>query len=1010
MARVRVKARTLDMLGRQQMASIPNALHELFKNAYDAYADNVTARYYRQDALLVLHDDGVGMTERDFEERWLTLGTESKITEAERFGTDRENEEFLLSRPYADPNKPVRPSLGEKGIGRLAIATVGPQVFVFSRAERKDGLQELVAAFINWTMFEAPGIELDKIDIAVAAFPTDSLPDEDALRILLEDARRNYLSLRPRIVPEIRKRIEAQLASCENALPRIADLVTDLPLLSARGTAFIVCDTDPVLERDIDDRMDDFPPALLRFLRGFSNTMMPDKGAAPIRAAFFDHRRDGTVEDVLGDTEFFTPEEFRMADQHIEGTFDEYGQFSGTVQIYRDAPQPYTVAWDGAHHQPTKCGPFRIKFACLQGNPKESLLPPDRYKPLVEKLNNFGGLYVYREGIRVLPYGNSDQDYLFIETRRSKAAKDWYFSYRRIFGAVELTFEDNSELKEKAGREGFRENMAYRQFRNMLINLFRQLATDWFREKSSVYGTFWEQKNELQRQAELLEKREKSVIEKRKKLAREIDAFFGRIEAHEPEKAVERLRSRMNDVLMRVAEESPEEAARILLQIEAEMNDALAGLRETCRLVRPRSVGLTKKMQAELERANAITLRLESDLFTPFEKEVDERITRAIGAARALVSRRRRLQQALEQREKRENTRARAIVKHAREDADQLGKEVLARTREGLATLDATFKQAFADLERESLADMDDTAATEFQDRIERNLASAVKGEVETLERLRDSLQAVLESLRENTLLNETTAALEDRGQVLQEELDRSTELAHLGTAIGIIQHEFNSSVVAIRNGLNRLKGAVSDDPGAQDSYSLVRASFEHLDTYLSMFAPLNRRLYRKPIELAGANIRKYLLQIFAERFKRHNVRWESTQAFERHAVTAFPATFLPPFINVVDNALFWLSRTSDGNLKDDDGSRTIFFDADATGYLVSNNGPGVAERDAEQIFELSYTRKLRGRGMGLAIARKALREAGCEITLEACGKDAFPVFKIWTSAPTPKQQEERHA
>ena len=40
-ATFKARARTLDMLGRQQIAGIPTAISELFKNAHDAYADRV---------------------------------------------------------------------------------------------------------------------------------------------------------------------------------------------------------------------------------------------------------------------------------------------------------------------------------------------------------------------------------------------------------------------------------------------------------------------------------------------------------------------------------------------------------------------------------------------------------------------------------------------------------------------------------------------------------------------------------------------------------------------------------------------------------------------------------------------------------------------------------------------------------------------------------------------------------------------------------------------------------
>ena len=80
MANFKARARALDLLGRQQIAGIPTAINELFKNAHDAYADKVEVDYFRKEKLFILRDDGLGMTKNDFESRWLTLGTESKFT------------------------------------------------------------------------------------------------------------------------------------------------------------------------------------------------------------------------------------------------------------------------------------------------------------------------------------------------------------------------------------------------------------------------------------------------------------------------------------------------------------------------------------------------------------------------------------------------------------------------------------------------------------------------------------------------------------------------------------------------------------------------------------------------------------------------------------------------------------------------------------------------------------------------------------------------------------------
>src|SRR5271168_581831 len=101
MVTFKARARTVDMLGRQQIAGIPTAISELFKNAHDAYARNVEVDYLRAERLFVLRDDGLGMTAEDFEGRWLSLGTESKIGSA------------ALMLPPRDPDQPIRPTLGE---------------------------------------------------------------------------------------------------------------------------------------------------------------------------------------------------------------------------------------------------------------------------------------------------------------------------------------------------------------------------------------------------------------------------------------------------------------------------------------------------------------------------------------------------------------------------------------------------------------------------------------------------------------------------------------------------------------------------------------------------------------------------------------------------------------------------------------------------------------------------------------------------------------------------------
>ena len=67
MASFRTKARAIDLLGRNQIADLPTAITELWKNGYDAYGDYLDAALYRPgykdvvSEIFTISDDGFGM-------------------------------------------------------------------------------------------------------------------------------------------------------------------------------------------------------------------------------------------------------------------------------------------------------------------------------------------------------------------------------------------------------------------------------------------------------------------------------------------------------------------------------------------------------------------------------------------------------------------------------------------------------------------------------------------------------------------------------------------------------------------------------------------------------------------------------------------------------------------------------------------------------------------------------------------------------------------------------------
>src|ERR1035441_3678781 len=199
MARFRTRARAVDMLGRQQIAGVPTAISELCKNAHDAYADYAIVDYYRSDRLFILRDDGIGMTEEDFEQRWLMLATESKV--------QAQGQSLVTGRP----GYPRRAVLGEKGIGRLAVAAIGPQVLILSRPLRNEKLGDLLVSLIHWGLFEIPGADLEQVEIPTLTVPGGRMPGSDEINTLVDWIAENLDELRPGGDKQLTARIGAEL-------------------------------------------------------------------------------------------------------------------------------------------------------------------------------------------------------------------------------------------------------------------------------------------------------------------------------------------------------------------------------------------------------------------------------------------------------------------------------------------------------------------------------------------------------------------------------------------------------------------------------------------------------------------------------------------------------------------------------------------------------------------------------------------------------------------------------
>lgn len=988
MAKFRVRARTVDMLGRQQIAGIPTAISELFKNAHDAYAKSVEVDYFRENDVLVLRDDGLGMTREDFEGRWLTLGTESKL------GSTK------LALPPRDPDQPNRPILGEKGIGRLAIAIIGPQVLVLSRARRdRKPAQKTIAAYLHWGMFELPGLDLEEILIPVKEFEGGSLPTLTDVRKMISEVQSTLKDLRDRTDERKVQSIRSEMDRF-NVDPRAYHDFLGEPSLVSKGTGthFFIQPADSIIKDDIDNRQaENKATRFEKNLIGFTNTMTPKHKPPPIIARFRDHKDEGAPEELIGERAFFTPEEFDEVDHHFIGRFDKYGQFSGVVGIYQMKPEPYVLSWNESNGLPTECGPFSLTFAYMQGQARDSLVSPAEHARLRRKLDRHGGLYIYRDGIRVQPYGDSDYDWLDIERNRTLGAAYYFYSYRRMFGVIELSQEENLQLTEKAGREGFRENLAYRQMRSILMNFFLQTAGDYFREDGKYSEPHAERKAELNRNEEIRRRQAGQTRKKRSDFQAALSQVFSTIDDRQPELLVEKATQLAKREADRIVSQriSNQQKALALMRIEKDGRDAVHQVRQQLVVTRPR-VGLSRELSGEWNSYITQMERLDAEVFGPKEEELENYVSATAKKTKVPLDDAQRLGATVSE----SGDVAQKEIRALRADVSTMLTDVAGKVRdtvrESLSAVSHTIDSVMAEIDRLRRSSRATTELGAIREKLVGEINSVHKRERNNLERIRDQLSQFRRVWEPEAFdSTDVTEALEEEIEELRRRQDADLDLAQIGLALNTISHEFDKTVGSLRDGFRRLRGWADANPEIQSLYRDLRASFDHLDEYLTMFTPLDRRVHRTMIDISGKEIHEFLEKLFGARLERHSVKLLATPRFEKITVHSYPSSIYPAFVNLVDNSLFWLQQRRQG--------RQIVLDAQGADLLLRDNGPGVSTRDRENIFALNFSRKPGGRGMGLHISRESLAKVGLLLALDGKTSDAGAIFRI-----SPRESQKR--
>lgn len=401
--RLRPRARLMLTIGLELISSETVAITELVKNAFDADATHVLVKVMGpvadgqiapgQGTLLVL-DDGSGMSADVIAKTWLEPATPNR------------------KRRTNTPSG--RRILGEKGVGRFAAAKLAQALQMTSRQAYDDE----VLVGIDWREFESEETYLDQVHIGW---------DQRTARAFINGGR---------IAELWRHAIDQHL---DDLAPRPDP---------THGTLIEMRESRASWNRAT---VEEFRTTLSRLVGPFGE----DQGLVRDFTILLDAPAEfGTVSGLVE-----PPEELRHPHYTLDAHVDALGIATGqmtlkgekTLSIRHQLQKHDGEVPDGA--DPLQSGPFSVRLRVWDRDSLADVAGREAVTSVRSILDRAAGISIYRDGFRVLPYGEPQDDWLRLDLRRVQSPTR-RLSNNQIVGYIVIGRDSNPDLVDQTNREG----------------------------------------------------------------------------------------------------------------------------------------------------------------------------------------------------------------------------------------------------------------------------------------------------------------------------------------------------------------------------------------------------------------------------------------------------------------------------------------------------------------------------------------------------------------------------
>jgi len=374
--RFSIDAGIIDRLGKELVARHETAVSELVKNSYDADAKKVKLTFIDSSeigGIIVINDDGVGMTKEQLVNGFMRLASSDKI-------------HFPFSPIYN------RKRAGKKGIGRFAAQRLGKQLTITTQTEDSEQALEIT---INWNDFKN---------------------DQDLMFI---DNKIEY----------------------KNRMPK-----------KRSGTRLVI--------RDLRDK---WTEAQIKRVYRYASEILQPFPLAKVKLKTEDpgfklicKRKEGDFSEIIAnDNTMF----FEHALAEIKGNVDDEGFMRISINSQKLNYKIKDVLLN--ENQPFKyLRNINLRAYYFIYSISEMSQQVESF--VREKAKEQGGIRLYRNGFRVLPYGEKANDWLELDASVRRRTILPTHANTNFFGFIEIDGQDD-KFEELSSREGLLENDAFKE-------------------------------------------------------------------------------------------------------------------------------------------------------------------------------------------------------------------------------------------------------------------------------------------------------------------------------------------------------------------------------------------------------------------------------------------------------------------------------------------------------------------------------------------------------------------